>query len=93
MAESYFSHLAHEEVSQAMLRRERKRKMAAAVDDDSNSKKTKLENEQSVYNDFSHRMMVRLNGIIVLMLVVIQWSLSMLGKIPNFHIDFYINLR
>lgn len=58
MAESYFSHLAHQEVSPAMVKRERKRKIAP-VEEDSNSTKAKLESEQSIYNDFSHRMMVR----------------------------------
>lgn len=58
MAESYFSHLAHQEVSPAMVKRERKRKIAP-VEEDSNSTKAKLESEQSIYNDFSQRMMVR----------------------------------
>ena len=56
MAESYFSHLAHEDVS-AMVKRERKRKVAS-TEDDLKSRKTKLENEQSLYSDFSYRMMV-----------------------------------
>ena len=58
MAESYFSHLAHQEVSPAMVKRERKRKMATPEDDSKNTK-IKLESEQSSYNDFAHRMMVR----------------------------------
>ena len=57
MAESYFSHLAHQEVSPAMVKRERKRKVAP-VEEESSNTKTKLESEQSMYNDFSHRMMV-----------------------------------
>ena len=57
MAESYFSHLAHQEVSQAMVKRERKRKVASA-EEELKSSKIKLENEQSAYNDFSKRMMV-----------------------------------
>ena len=57
MAESYFSHLAHEDVSPAMVKRERKRKVASA-EDDLRGRKTKLENEQSLYSDFSYRMMV-----------------------------------
>ena len=59
MAESYFSHLAHEDVSPAMIKRERKRKMASAGDD-LKSRKIKLEDEQSLYSDVSKRMMVRL---------------------------------
>lgn len=58
MAESYFSHLAHEDVSQAMVKRERKRKVASA-EDELRNRKTKLEDEQSLYSDFSYRMMVR----------------------------------
>lgn len=57
MAESYFSHLAHQEVSPAMVKRERKRKIAP-VEEESSSTKAKLESEQSMYNDFSQRMMV-----------------------------------
>ena len=59
MAESYFSHLAHQEVSPAMVKRERKRKVAP-VEEESSNTKTKLESEQSMYNDFSHRMMVHI---------------------------------
>lgn len=62
MAESYFNHLAHEEVSQAMVKREREksRRLPPISEDDSNSKKIKLENKQPLYNDFSKRMMVRI---------------------------------
>ena len=59
MAESYFSHLAHEDVSPAMIKRERKRKVASA-EDDLRNRKIKLEDEQSLYSDVSKRMMVRL---------------------------------
>ena len=65
MAESYFSHLAGD-VSQAMVKRERKRKVASA-EDELRNRKTKLENEQSLYNNFSHRMMVRFVRISLLL--------------------------